>query len=160
MRNLHFINVRTGKHEITDMKVWCLMFPNSLAALQITTSVLLNLPVAFSAYGSDGDGYIMADDESVNDPFFMAHEEGHLELGHFRPESTVMCDEFGVIDDVDAEKEADKYAVEKTKDPKHALEALHKFMDRINVSLLSKEKRVKVAMDISERMLAISNMDI
>lgn len=160
MRNLHFINVRTGKHEMMDMKVFCLTFPNSLAALQITTAFLLNLPVAFSIYGSDGDGYIMADDESFNDPFFMAHEEGHLELGHFGPESTVMCDEFGVADDVYAEKEADKYAVEKTKDPKHALEALHKFMDRVNSSLLSKEKRVKMAMDISERMLAISNMNI
>ena len=161
MSNIHFLNTKTGKHEFCDMKSWVLMHPNSYAALQITVSKLLNAPISFSMYGADGCGYIVADDQTFNDPFVMAHEEGHLELGHYLEGANVHADEQGVLDDLDAEKAADAYAIEKTKDPRSALVSLQKFMDQLDEArFTTKEKYVKCRLDIVERMLAIANMKV
>ena len=161
MSNIHFYNVRTKKHEFCNMKEWVLMHTQSIAALMITTCKLINAPVAFSLYGADGDGYVVADDESFSNPFTMAHEEGHLELGHYLPGANVRVDEHGIIDDNDAEKAADEYAIKKTRDPRSALVSLQRYMEQIDETKFpSKEKYVKCRLDLTERMLHIANLKL
>ena len=127
--NIHFVNLDKNTHEFCDMKQWVLAFPNSIAATMITSMKLLGCPVAFSMHGTDGDAYIVADDEAVNDPFIMAHEEGHVRLGHY--DGTHAADVNGILNDENAEAEADAYAVRKTGDPRGAIETLSNMLDRI-----------------------------
>lgn len=159
MENIHFVNVNTGKHEFCDMKTWCLTYCNSLAAQTITLLKLFGLPVAFSMKGADGDGYIIVDDTEFNNPFTMAHEEGHLKLGHYEIGAGVNTDEAGILDDIDAEMAADKYALEKTQDKKAALAQLQVMSDRIDAApMMDPAKKLKAQLEYSRRMLAIAIM--
>ena len=160
MSNIHFVNARTKKHEFCDMKSWVLMHAQTLTAVMITACKIVNAPVAFPIQGNDGDWYIVADDETYNNPFSMAHEEGHLELGHFEP-GAVDVDEHGIINDIDAEKAADRFAIEKTKNPKLAIDTLHNILENINEDgFLDKNLYVTARMQLVDRMLAIANMKI
>lgn len=161
MSNIHFYNIRTKKHEFCNMKDWVLMHTESLAAFMITILKLMKAPIAFSMYGTDGDGYIVCDDASFADPFVMAHEEGHLRLGHYKPGADVHYDENGILIDESAEQAADRYAIEKTKNPKQALESLHRMMENMDEHVFkTKEDYVNARMGIMNRMLAISNLKI
>ena len=130
MSNIHFVNIDKGTHEFCNMKEWVLSYSTSIAASVITAMKLLNVPVAFSMHGTDGDAYIVADDEAINDPFIMAHEEGHVRLGHY--DGTHAADANGILNDENAEVEADAYAVQKTGDSRGAIKTLSNMLDRIN----------------------------
>lgn len=159
MENIHFVNVDTGKHEFCNMKTWCMTYCNSLAAQFITALKLTGLPIAFSMKGADGNGYIIADDNEINNPFVMAHEEGHLKLGHYDIGACVNHDESGILDDIDAEMAADKYAFEKTHDREGALAYLQKMSDAVEaIAVLDQNKKLKTQLEYSQRMLAIANL--
>lgn len=159
MENIHFVNVNTGNHEFCDMKTWCLTYCNSLAAQMITLLKIAGLPIAFSMKGADGDGYIIAADTEFNNPFTMAHEEGHLKLGHYEVGAGVQHDEAGILDDIEAEIAADKYAVEKTQDKQAALAQLQVMSDRIDAApMIDPTKKLKAQLEYSRRMLAIATM--
>lgn len=159
MENIHFVNIDTGRHEFCDMKTWCLMYCNSLAARMIALIKMTGLPVIFSMKGVDGNGYIVAGDVEVNNSYMMAHEEGHLRLGHYEAGADVVCDDAGILNDVDAEIAADKYAIGKTKDPKMALDVLSAMIESIDATpTLDSSKKTQAKLEYARRMMAIANM--
>ena len=159
MNNIHFYNIESGKHEYCNMSDWCLMHCQSFVAQVIIVLKLVGLPIAFSMKGSDGDGYIIADDESFNNKFSMAHEEGHLKLGHYDSSANVKIDEFGLLMDDDAEMAADKYAIEHGASKQLALDTISTMLDNVNADLIpDKFLILKSKLGLARRMLNIANL--
>ena len=141
---IYFINLTSGATEKVKKLPWV-----AKNAGKITASMIANLewkgrPVAFATVSSHGEEIIVVDDKSINDPFIMYHEEGHHRLGHFkRPMHTDNC---GCLDDDDAEKAADRYAVQKV-GLTAAMRSLKNIIENTNDGMF--------AIEVAGRMLAL-----
>ena len=108
---IHFINLTTGETDIVKKLPWVAKNRRKLTASMIINLEWFGRPVVFATVATNGDEIIVADDKSVNDAFLLCHEEGHHRLDHFK--RPMHIDNCGCLDDEEAEKAADRYAVQK-----------------------------------------------
>ena len=151
MEKIHFINVDKGTEESAPIKEWISMYPKSIAASVMTSLKLINIPIAFCMYGSDGCRYVVVDDEAYANKFIVNHEVGHIRGNHLKN-----CDQKinNVINSIEAEFEADEYAV-KISGANLAMATLKDLMNRLDAKLFGTEIYSQEVSKMATRILHI-----